>query len=87
MQSRAVVPVIRDLNEGANQISVSELERARKMLAKGEDPEAVLEQFARSLTQKFLHAPMVALNRSQGAEREQLLSCLPKLFPVQKNEH
>lgn len=87
MQSRAVVPVIRDLNEGVNQISAAELDRARKMLAKGEDPEAVLEQFARSLTQKILHAPMVALNRSQGAEREQLLGCLPKLFPVQKNEH
>jgi len=81
MQSRAVVPVIRDLHQAADDVRAAELERARRLLARGESPEAVLEQLSQSLTQKYLHGPLAALNHSDGAEREQLLGWLPRLFP------
>ena len=87
MDSRAVVPVIRNLNQGADSIMQSELERARRLLARGENADEVLEQFAHSLTQKYLHAPMVALNRSQGEERAALMNMLPRLFPYQDSSH
>ena len=82
MQSRAAVPVIQELHRAADDLRAAELERARKLLARGESPEAVLEQLAHGLTQKYLHAPLAALNRSEGAERQQLLAVVPRLFPT-----
>ncbi|ARP83907.1 glutamyl-tRNA reductase [Bordetella genomosp. 8] len=81
MASRAIVPVVQELQQGADAIRTAELERARRMLARGESPEAVLEQLAHGLTQKYLHGPMAALNRSEGADRDQLLAMVPRLFP------
>ena len=80
MQVRANVPVIRDLQTTAQSIQTLELERARRLLAKGESPEAVLEQLAHGLTQKYLHGTMTALNQSDATERQELLHWLPKLF-------
>ena len=81
MQVRANVPVIRDLQTTAQSIQTVELERARRLLAKGESPEAVLEQLAHGLTQKYLHGTMTALNQSDATERQELLHWLPRLFP------
>ena len=81
MQVRANVPVIRDLQTTAQSIQTLELERARRLLAKGESPEAVLEQLAHGLTQKYLHGTMTALNQSDATERQELLDWLPRLFP------
>jgi len=81
MDSRLVVPVIRDLHDAANSLREAELDRARKALARGESPDQVLEQLAHGLTQKYLHGPLAALNQSQGADRQQLLGWLPRLYP------
>jgi len=87
LQSRAVVPVIRDLHQSADALRAAELDRARKLLARGDAPDAVLEQLANGLTQKYLHGPLAALNRSSDAEREQLLAWLPRLFPARSAAH
>ena len=81
MQVRANVPVIRDLQTTAQAVQAQELDRARRMLAKGESPEAVLEQLAHGLTQKYLHGTLAALNHSEESERQQLLGWLPRIFP------
>lgn len=80
MSDRAVVPVIQDLQETGEAIRLFELERARKMLARGEDAEAVLDALSKGLTAKFLHGPQQALHRAQGDERARLASLLPQLF-------
>ncbi len=81
MQVRANVPVIRDLQATAQAVQAQELERARKMLARGDSPEKVLEQLANGLTQKYLHGTLAALNQSEETDRQQLLSWLPRIFP------
>ncbi len=81
MQVRANVPVIKNLQATAQVVQAQELERARRMLARGDSPEAVLEQLAHGLTQKYLHGTLAALNHSEDAERKQLLSLLPRIFP------
>jgi len=81
MQNREIVPTIVDIHQAADQVRLAELDRARRMLARGEPAEAVLEQLAHSLTQKYIHGPLSALNRSEDAEREQLLALLPRLLP------
>ncbi len=86
LHNRSVVPVIQGLNSGAHAVADIELEKARKLLAKGVSPEEALERLARALTQKYMHAPMQALNRSQAEEKVQLLDVLPKLFPYQEKD-
>lgn len=81
LQNREIVPAIIDFQQAAEQVRQSELERARRMLARGDSPELVMEQLAHGLTQKYLHGPMAALNRSESDERQQLLSLLPRLLP------
>ncbi|MES2901453.1 MAG: glutamyl-tRNA reductase [Pseudomonadota bacterium] len=80
IDDRAMVPVIQDLQENSETMRLLELERARKMLARGEDVEAVLEALSRGLTAKFLHGPQQALHRAQGDERARLAALLPQLF-------
>ncbi|HEU0229282.1 MAG TPA: glutamyl-tRNA reductase [Burkholderiaceae bacterium] len=81
LQSREIVPAIIALQRSADQVREAELERARRMLARGEDVDQVLEQLAHALTQKYMHGPLAALNRSEENERAQLLDLLPRLLP------
>ena len=80
LAARASVPIIQQMRGKADQYRQAELERARRMLAKGDDPAKVIEQLAHGLTNKFLHYPMAALNRTHGPERDALHEALEKLF-------
>lgn len=78
--ARSVVPVIRSLHSQADEIRRAELERAHKMLARGDDPQAVLAALSQALTNKFMHGPTQALNQSKGETRDRLMGLLPTLF-------
>jgi len=74
MKTREIVPLIRQLRESAEEARSREVERAAKMLARGEDPRVVLEALSHGLTNKLMHAPTEAL--SQGGEGDQSLKAL-----------
>jgi len=58
-----------------------ELQRALKLLAKGEPPERVIEQLSHALTSKFLHDPMSALRAAgDDAEHAQLQALLARFY-------
>jgi len=82
LDNRELVPTIRALRERVERMRLHELERAARMLAKGDDPAGVLEQLSHSLTNKFLHAPTQALNGAQANEREALVAALTRLYGV-----
>jgi glutamyl-tRNA reductase len=84
IDSRAVVPIIQDLHETGESMRMAELERARKLLARGEDIEAVLDALSKGLTAKFLHGPQQALHNAQGDERARLAALLPQLFRTKR---
>ncbi|MDE2429273.1 MAG: glutamyl-tRNA reductase [Burkholderiales bacterium] len=84
IDGRAVVPVIQELHESGEQVRLTELERARKMLARGDDIEAVLEALSKGITAKFLHGPQQALHQASGDERARLASLLPQLFRTKR---
>ncbi|WP_308366500.1 MULTISPECIES: glutamyl-tRNA reductase [unclassified Microbulbifer] len=58
------VDTIRNYRQRAQQIGDTELEKVLLQLDKGEDPRRLLEQLARSLTNKLIHAPTVNLRRA-----------------------
>lgn len=84
LNSRASVPVIQQLRGKADHYRQIELDRAAKLLARGDDPLKVMESLANGLTNKFLHHPLAALNRVTGVEREALADALAKLYPDQE---
>jgi glutamyl-tRNA reductase len=63
-------------------LRAAEVERARRLIAGGAPADAVLDQFARRLTSKFLHAPTQALNHAGPAERAELLSLLHRIYKL-----
>ncbi len=80
IDTRSVVPVIQELHENGETMRLIELERARRMLAKGDDIELVLEALSKGLTAKFLHGSQQALHKTHGDERAHIAALLPQLF-------
>ncbi len=86
MESRDVVPTIRALREQAEGSRQQELEKAMRLLVKGESPEKVLEAMSRGLTNKFLHAPTHALNQAHGNDRDSFVEAVRRLHHLQSEE-
>ncbi|MEW5881612.1 MAG: glutamyl-tRNA reductase [Pseudomonadota bacterium] len=83
MKTRAAVPVIQSLRERADVLRAKELERAKKLLARGESPDAVIEQLSQALTNKFLHAPVAALHQAGNEdddERARVIALLARFY-------
>lgn len=78
--TRENVPLIQALQTQAESWRAAELQRARKLLAKGDDIDAVLDALSRGLTQKMLHGPVAGLHHSEGDERAALSQTLTRLF-------
>lgn len=71
------VPTIRSLREHTQNITQMELESAKRRLQAGDDPEQVLQQFAHTLSRKFMHAPTESLRQNDDDE---LLKAVRELF-------
>lgn len=80
LDQRAAVPLIQALNRQADDWAAIEMQRAKKLLAKGESVEAVLEALSRGLTHKMLHGTLAELHAADAAEREQLAQTVSRLF-------
>ena len=84
MDARESVPLIRALREQAEEARHAEMERALRLLAKGEDPRKVLDALSHGLTNKLMHGPTQALNEAQGEERIELAGTVERLFRIKR---
>ncbi len=80
MGQRGSVPLIQALHSQTDDWRATEIARARKMLAKGEDIDAVLEALSRGLTQKMLHGTLAELHSADAEHRAQLAQTVSRLF-------
>ena len=80
LDQRGSVPLIQALHSQADDWRHAEMARARRMLGKGDDVEAVLEALSRGLTQKMLHGTLAELNAADGEQRSQLAQTVSRLF-------
>jgi glutamyl-tRNA reductase len=80
LDARAVVPTIRALRDQAERHRRHELERARRLLARGDDPSQVLEALSLALTNKLLHAPMSVLNQADVDEHATLIGAVRRIY-------
>ncbi|MFW5431860.1 MAG: glutamyl-tRNA reductase [Methylophilaceae bacterium] len=82
LQKRESVPTIKVLRDQAEKVRVAELNKALKLIQKGESPEKALEMLSSSITKKFLHAPSHALNQSHGDEHARLEQLLRLIYQI-----
>jgi glutamyl-tRNA reductase len=82
LKKREAVPTIKALREHVETMRQAELEKALKLIQKGEAPEKALEALSNALTNKFLHAPSHALNHAQGDAHDQLELTLRQLYQI-----
>jgi glutamyl-tRNA reductase len=80
MRAREAVPLIRRLREQAERARRQEVERALRMIARGDDPRQVLEALSHGLTNKLMHPPTQALHDATEEERRTLAGTLARLF-------
>ena len=82
LAKRDAVPTIKALRDQAEAMRQTELEKALKLIQKGEKAEIVLEALSNALTNKFLHAPSHALNQAHGDEHAKLENILKQLYQI-----
>ena len=82
LAKRDAVPTIKALRDQAESTRQTELEKALKLIQKGESPEKALEALSNALTNKFLHAPSHALNQAHGDEYAKLENILKQLYQI-----
>ncbi len=80
LDQRSTVPLIQALHGQADSWRQQELARARKLLSKGEDVEAVMEALAKGLTQKMLHGALAELHTAAPDHRPAVAAMLSQLF-------
>ena len=80
LQQRGRVPLIQQLNAQAEEWRSLEIIRAKKLLAKGESIDNVLEALARGMSQKMLHGTLAELHVGDADRREATAQTVSKLF-------
>ncbi|PKO50269.1 MAG: glutamyl-tRNA reductase, partial [Betaproteobacteria bacterium HGW-Betaproteobacteria-21] len=80
MQVRDAVPTIRALRQHAEGVREAEVERALRLLARGDDPQQVLEALSHGLTNKLMHGPTRFLNQSEGEQHAEAGRLVQQLF-------
>ncbi len=86
LKRRESVPLIRALRDESERIRRHALEAAMKQLARGDNPEKVLEALSLQLTNKLMHPPTQALSSGSGAAHDaqvELIARLYRLHPEQ----
>ncbi|MDR2334898.1 glutamyl-tRNA reductase [Diaphorobacter ruginosibacter] len=74
------VPLIQQINAQADEWRAMEITRAKKLLARGEDIDTVLEALSRGITQKMLHGTMAELHKGDVEQRAQTADTVQRLF-------
>lgn len=82
LRALSSVSTIKAYRRKAEDIRDQELERALKTLEKGADPEAVLMQLARGLTNKLLHAPTSKIKQAGASGRDDVIGLTQELFDL-----
>jgi glutamyl-tRNA reductase len=77
---------VRDFRAKAEQLRDTELDRALRNLARGDDAEQVLEQLARSLTNKLIHSPTKQIKEAGAKGRTDLIHWARELFQLKDSD-
>ena len=84
IKSLDAVPAIVALRDSADRMRDNEILKAQRMLDSGENPATVMQQLARSLTNKLTHSPTSVLKQANLDGNLDLLAAARKLFGLKE---
>ncbi len=82
LSSLDAVSTIRALRDQAQSVQAEVLKNAQQKLRQGGDPEILLEEVTRMLTNKLIHSPSSQLRNAGATGRSDLLSAAHELFDL-----
>lgn len=85
--SRDAVSTIRALRGQAHMLQQEVIDNARRKLSQGADPERLLHEVTRSLTNKLLHTPTAQLRDASARGRDDLLQAVQELYDLKNHKH
>ena len=80
VRSLVAVDAVKEYRQMAEQLREQELQRALRGLARGDDPQQVVTQLARTITNKLIHSPTAGLKQASAEGRHDLLASARKLL-------
>ncbi|MDO8861336.1 glutamyl-tRNA reductase [Haliea sp. E1-2-M8] len=83
VRSLAAVDTVRQYRDMAENIREQEVQRALRGLARGDDPQQIVAQLARGITNKLIHAPTAGLKRASADGRQDLVAGARKLLGLE----
>ncbi|MEO0436987.1 MAG: glutamyl-tRNA reductase [Pseudomonadota bacterium] len=85
-RSLVAVDLVKQYRQSAETLRQRELERAMAAITRGEDPQQVLAQLARAITNKLIHAPTTGLKKASAEGRHDVLGHAVRLLGLPTNE-
>lgn len=86
LRSLDAVDTICAVREQAEEVRDEVLQNAQRQLAAGKDPEQVINELARTLTNKLVHEPSVQISRAAYDGREDILDTARELFSLKDKD-
>ncbi len=86
MLSRDAVSTIRALRGQAHSIQQEVIDTARHRLEQGVDPDILLQEITRTLTNKLLHLPTTQLRDASARGRDDLLQAVQELYDLKHHK-
>ncbi|WP_116368543.1 glutamyl-tRNA reductase [Parahaliea mediterranea] len=83
LRSLVAVDSVKEYRAMAEQLREQELDRALRGLARGDDPQVVVAQLARGITNKLIHAPTAGLKQASVDGRADLLGQARRLLGLE----
>lgn len=80
LHARSSSKIIVGLRQSAESLRDQEVERALAQLQKGGDPSVIIQQLGKSLTNKLMHKPSVALKQASEKQDETQLAVVKDIF-------
>ena len=81
----SAVETVKAYRNKAEQVRDQELQKALRSLQAGSNPEQVLQQFARNLTNKLIHSPTTVLKEASASSRHHVIQVAQELFDLTVN--
>lgn len=78
----SAVETVKAYRNKAEQLRDLELQKALRSLQTGANPEQVLQQFARNLTNKLIHSPTAVLKEASASSRHHVIQVAQELFSL-----
>jgi glutamyl-tRNA reductase len=85
-RSLAAVDLVKQYRTSAEAIRQRELDRALALISRGDDPQQVVAQLARAITNKLIHAPTTGLKKASAEGRHDVLGHAARLLDLSIDE-